>query len=113
MLIAKNARRLDELCYRIFLSHNLLASTEKYLVMHAIVDTALKKLEAEVGPITGTLDVGHGIVGRCPVGVEVQKLCTCALETLQSMFSSSFTADSKTQSKFLLLLFYIFICDWN
>ncbi|GJM97600.1 hypothetical protein PR202_ga14536 [Eleusine coracana subsp. coracana] len=96
LLIAKNARRLDELCYRILLSHKLLVSTEKYLVLHAIVDTAMKKLEAEVGPITGTLDVGHGIVGRFPVGVEVQKLCTCALETLH-MFSSALIANSKNQ----------------
>ncbi|GJN39206.1 hypothetical protein PR202_gb28308 [Eleusine coracana subsp. coracana] len=96
LLIAKNARRLDELCYRILLSHKLLVSTEKYLVLHAIVDTAMKKLEAEVGPITGTLDVGHDIVGRFPVGVEVQKLCTCALETLH-MFSSALIANSKNQ----------------
>ncbi|GJN00023.1 hypothetical protein PR202_ga17171 [Eleusine coracana subsp. coracana] len=82
----------------IFLSHKILISTEKYLVLHAIVDTAIKKLEAEVGPITGIPDdVGYEIVGRLPVGVEVRKLCTCALETLQSMFSSALTADLKTQ----------------
>ncbi|GJN28994.1 hypothetical protein PR202_gb17179 [Eleusine coracana subsp. coracana] len=60
--------------------------------------SAMKKLEAEVGPITGIPDdVGYEIVGRLPIGVEVRKLCTCALETLQSMFSSALTADLKTQ----------------
>ncbi|TVU08652.1 hypothetical protein EJB05_42063, partial [Eragrostis curvula] len=97
LLIAKNARRLDVLCYRIFLSHKILISTEKYLILHTIVDAAMKKLEAEVGPITDTREVGHGIVGRLAVCVEVQKLCACALETLHSMFSSGLTTDSKIQ----------------
>nr|TKW22961.1 hypothetical protein SEVIR_4G262600v2 [Setaria viridis] len=83
----KNARRLDVLCHRIFLSHKILISTKKYLVLHDIVDTTMKKLEAEVGPITAIRGMGHGLVGRLAVGAEVQKLCICAIEAVQSLFS--------------------------
>ncbi|KAF8687449.1 hypothetical protein HU200_043142 [Digitaria exilis] len=54
LLVAKDARSLDVLCHRIFLSYKILISTKKYMVLHDIVDTAIKKLEAEVGPITGS-----------------------------------------------------------
>lgn len=76
------------------------------MILHEIVDTAMKKLEAEVGPITGIPDMGQGLVGRLAVGAEVQKLCTCAIDTLQSMFSGALTADLQIQSKFPCLLFH-------
>uniref|UniRef100_A0A453SRW5 Uncharacterized protein n=1 Tax=Aegilops tauschii subsp. strangulata TaxID=200361 RepID=A0A453SRW5_AEGTS len=98
LLIAKDARRSDVLCHRISLSHKLLVSTKKYLVLHEFVDTALKKLEGELGPITGLEDKGRGIVGRLVVGAEVQKLCSCAIETLESMLSGALTAESQTQT---------------
>ncbi|XP_071679471.1 VIN3-like protein 2 isoform X2 [Lolium perenne] len=98
LLIAKDARRLDVLCHRIFLSHKILISTQKYLVLHEVVDTALKKLEGELGPITGLPDKGRGIVGRLPVGTEVQRLCTRAIETLESMLNGALTADSQIQN---------------
>ncbi|KAJ1260586.1 hypothetical protein BS78_10G243800 [Paspalum vaginatum] len=96
LLVAKNARRLDVLCHRIFLSHKILISTKKYLVLHNIVDKAMKKLEAEVGPIMGIQNVGHGLVGRLAAGAEVQKLCMCAIEALQSL-SGSLGIDSIIQ----------------
>jgi hypothetical protein len=89
-VIAKDARRLDVLCYRIFLSHKVLVSTEKYLVLHQIVDTAMKKLEAEVGPIVGDGNIGRGIVSRLTCGAEVQTLCAQALDAMESLFSSQF-----------------------
>ena len=95
------------LCHRIFLSHRLLISTKMYLVLHNYVDIAMKKLEAEVGPITSIRDMGHGLVGRLAVGTEVQELCTCALEAVLSLFSGSLTADLQIESKFLCLLLYI------
>ncbi|KAM3193189.1 hypothetical protein ACQJBY_070019 [Aegilops geniculata] len=98
LLIAKDARRSDVLCHRISLSHKLLVSTKKYLVLHELVDTALKKLEGELGPITGLEDKGRGIVGRLVVGAEVQKLCSCAIETLESVLSGALTAESQTRS---------------
>jgi hypothetical protein len=88
------------LCHRIFLSHKILISTQKYLVLHEVVDTALKKLEGELGPITGLPDKGRGIVGRLVVGTEVQRLCTRAIETLESMLNGALTSDSQIQSKF-------------
>ncbi|KAL6603583.1 hypothetical protein ACP70R_043944 [Stipagrostis hirtigluma subsp. patula] len=97
LLVAKNARRLDVLCHRIFLSHKILISTKKYMLLHEIVDAAMKKLEAEVGPITGIQDMGHGLVGRLAVGAEVQKLCACAIEALHSLPSGSLTAHLETQ----------------
>ncbi|KAK3134438.1 hypothetical protein QOZ80_6AG0549160 [Eleusine coracana subsp. coracana] len=95
--IAKDTRQLDVLCRRIFLSHKILRSTKRYLVLHEIVEKAMKKLEDELGPITGTLDIGHGLVCRLAVHAEVQKLCICALESLQSLFSGSLTADLQIQ----------------
>lgn len=101
--IAKDTQRFDVLCHRIFLSHKILISTKRYLVLHEIVEKAMKKLEDELGPITGILDMGHGLVCRLAVCAEVQKLCICALESLQSLFSGSLTADLQIQSKFVLL----------
>ncbi|CAM0909604.1 unnamed protein product [Alopecurus aequalis] len=102
LLIAKDARRLDVLCHRIFLSHKILKSTQKYLVLHEVVDTALKKLEGELGPITGLPDKGRGIVGRLAVGAEVQKLCTRAIATLEFMLSGALTADHQIQSSHIV-----------
>jgi hypothetical protein len=64
------------------------------------VDTAMKKLESELGPITGLPDKGRGIVGRLAVGAEVQKLCTRGIEALESMLNGAFTADLHIHSKF-------------
>ncbi|TVU08651.1 hypothetical protein EJB05_42062 [Eragrostis curvula] len=95
--VAKDARRLDVLCHRIFLCHKILISTKRYMVLHEIVEKAMKKLEDELGPITGTLDVGHGLVCCLAVGAEVQKLCICAIESFESLFSNSLTADLRIQ----------------
>nr|CAB3448883.1 unnamed protein product [Digitaria exilis] len=97
LVIAKDARRLDVLCHRIYLSHKILTSTEKYLALHGIVDTALKKLEAEVGPISGAPNMGRGIVSRLTVGAEVQKLCAQAIDAMESMYSGASPANSKNQ----------------
>ncbi|AQK60594.1 VIN3-like protein 2 [Zea mays] len=95
LVIAKDARRLDVLCHRIYLSHKILVSTEKYLVLHEIVDTALKKLEAEVGPISGAPNMSRGIVSRLTVGAEVQKLCAQAIDAMESLFSGVSPAGSR------------------
>ena len=113
LVIAKDARRLDVLCHRIFLSHRILMSTEKYLVWHEIVDTALKKLEAEVGPLSGAPNMGRGIVSRLTVGAEVQKLCVQAINAMESMFSGASPANSRLQRMFLYPLFWHHIYKWN
>ncbi|CAL5199315.1 unnamed protein product [Lathyrus oleraceus] len=88
LMVAKDARRVDILCYRVSLSQKLLQGTEMYLDLYKIVDEAVKKLEPEVGPLTGSpFKIGRGIVNRLSSGPEVQKLCGVALESLDSMLS--------------------------
>lgn len=58
-------------------------------MLYQIVDDAVRKLEAEVGPIAGVpVKMGRGIVNRLSSGPEVQKLCASAIELLDSMLSS-------------------------
>lgn len=90
LLMAKDTRRVDILCYRVSLSQKLLNGTEKYQNLYEIVDEAVKKLEAEVGPLTGLpVKMGRGIVNRLSSGPEVQKLCAFALESLDKMLSDT------------------------
>lgn len=81
---------MDILCYRVSLSHKLLKGTEKYQKLHEIVDEAVKKLEAEVGALTGLPNkMGRGIVNRLSSGPEVQKLCAFAVESLDLIVSNA------------------------
>ncbi|KAG8639566.1 VIN3-like protein 2 isoform X2 [Manihot esculenta] len=90
LMMAKDTRRVDILCYRVSLSKKLLNKTGKYQKLYNIVDEAVKKLEAEVGPLTGLpVKMGRGIVNRLSSGPEVQKLCAFALESLDKMLSST------------------------
>ncbi|XP_050373390.1 VIN3-like protein 2 [Argentina anserina] len=90
LLIAKDTRRVDILCYRVSLSHKLLKRTENYQKLHKIVDEAVKKLEAELGLLTGLPNkMGRGIVNRLSSGPEVQRLCAFAVESLDSLLSNS------------------------
>jgi hypothetical protein len=88
---AKDTRRVDILCYRVSLSQKLLNGTEKYQKLYEIIAEAVKKLEAEVGPLTGLpVKMGRGIVNRLSSGPEVQRLCALAVESLDSMHSKTF-----------------------
>jgi hypothetical protein len=88
-MTAKDTRRVDILCYRVSLSQKLLNGTEKYRKLYEIMDEAVKKLEAEVGPLTGLpVKMGRGIVNRLSSGPEVQKLCFLAVESLDCMLSN-------------------------
>lgn len=88
--MAKETRRVDILCYRVSLSQKLLNGTKKYQKLYEIVEEAVKKLEAEVGPLTGLpVKTARGIVNRLSSGPEVQRLCALALESFDSMLSSS------------------------
>ncbi|XP_023006878.1 VIN3-like protein 2 isoform X2 [Cucurbita maxima] len=88
LMKAKETRRVDILCYRISLAKKILSEGEKYQDVCRIVDEAVKKLEAEVGPLTGVpVGTGRGIVNRLSSGPEVQKLCTLAIDTLDSLLS--------------------------
>ncbi|KAL5977754.1 hypothetical protein ACLOJK_036762 [Asimina triloba] len=86
IVIAKDARRVDILCYRISLSHRLLRGTMKYKELHEIVDTIAKKLEVEVGSLDGLpINMARGIVNRLSCGSEIQKLCASAVRILDAL----------------------------
>ena len=81
LAIAKDARRVDVLCYRIFLSYRLLDGTAMFKDLLEIVAEAKTKLEAEVGPMNGdSVKMARGIVSRLAVAVDVQKLCSHAID---------------------------------
>ncbi|KAF9613864.1 hypothetical protein IFM89_012412 [Coptis chinensis] len=94
LLTAKDTRRVDVLCYRVHLSQKLLLGSGKYRKLNEIVETAAKKLEAEVGSIAGSpVKMGRGIVNRLSSGPDIQKLCACAVESLDCILSSSILQD--------------------
>lgn len=74
------------MCYRVSLSQKLLVGTKYYQTLYEIVDGAVKKLEEDVGPLTGLpVKNARGIVNRLSSGPEVQRLCALAVEYLDSM----------------------------
>ncbi|CAN8326583.1 unnamed protein product [Cochlearia groenlandica] len=86
LTIAKETRRVDVLCYRLFLVQKLLKGSAKYTKLREAVDEAVKCLEADVGPLTGLpMKMGRGIVNRLESGPDVQKLCSSALESLETL----------------------------
>lgn len=89
-MIAKETRRVDILCYRLSLSQKLLSGTKKFQKIFEIVEEAVKKLEDELGPITGLpVKTARGIVNRLDAGPEVQKICATAINLLDSMLCNS------------------------
>ncbi|KAF9680531.1 hypothetical protein SADUNF_Sadunf06G0131100 [Salix dunnii] len=65
LIIAKDARRLDVLCYRLYLSYRLLDGTSRFKELHGIVKDAKAKIETEVGPVDGvSAKMARGIVSR-------------------------------------------------
>ncbi|TKY44670.1 VIN3 protein 1 [Spatholobus suberectus] len=79
--IAKDARRVDVLCYRIYLSYRLLDGTSRFKELHEMVKEAMAKLETEVGPVNGvSAKMARGIVSRLPIASDVQKICSLAIE---------------------------------
>ncbi|KAI4380418.1 hypothetical protein MLD38_006613 [Melastoma candidum] len=81
LTVAKDARRVDVLCYRIGLSYRLLDGTSRFKGLHKIVKEAKDMLELEVGTISGVpTSMARGIVSRLSMAGEVQKLCSVAVE---------------------------------
>ncbi|KAJ6849272.1 VIN3-like protein 1 [Iris pallida] len=81
LAIAKDARRVDVLCYRIFLSFRLLDGTSRFKELHEIVENAKAKLETEVGPVNGvSAKMARGIVSRLSVARDLHRLCSLAIE---------------------------------
>jgi hypothetical protein len=87
--IAKDARRVDVLCYRIYLSYRLLNGTSKFEDLHQMIQEAKAKLETEVGPLDGvSAKMARGIVSRLPIASDVQRLCTLAIEKADSWLAN-------------------------
>ncbi|KAL2929336.1 VIN3-like protein 1 [Bienertia sinuspersici] len=98
---AKDARRVDVLCYRIYLSYRLLYGTAKFKDLHEIVTEAKTKLEAEVGPMNGeSVKMARGIVSRLAIAADVQKLCLHAIDKADEWLAnvSSNSPDCKVDS---------------
>lgn len=90
LITAKETRRVDILCYRVSLSQKLLVGTKYYQNLYELVDGAVKKLEEDVGPLTGLpVKNARGIVNRLSSGPNVQRLCALAVESLDSMLSKA------------------------
>ncbi|XP_009587926.1 VIN3-like protein 1 isoform X2 [Nicotiana tomentosiformis] len=81
LCVAKDARRVDILCYRIYLSYRLLDGTSRFKELHEIVKEAKAKLEMEVGPVNGVSSkMARGIVSRLSIASDIQSLCSIAIE---------------------------------
>lgn len=94
MMIARDTRRVDILCYRVSLSQKLLGMTLRYKKLNEIVNEAMEKLEADVGPLTGLpVKRARGIVNRLSSGQEIQKLCAFAVESVDSILSETAFSD--------------------
>lgn len=93
LIVARDTRRVDILCYRLSLSQKILAGTKHYQNLYGIIDTAVKKLEEEVGPLTGLpVKKARGIVNRLSSGPEVQRLCASVVDSLDTMLSNRVSA---------------------
>ncbi|KAL1563566.1 VIN3-like protein 2 isoform X3 [Salvia divinorum] len=89
LVVARDTRRVDILCYRLSLSQKILAGTKHYQHLSGIIDEAVQKLEEDVGPLTGLpVKKARGIVNRLSSGPEIQRLCASALESLDFMLSN-------------------------
>ncbi|KAK1551282.1 hypothetical protein Q3G72_033250 [Acer saccharum] len=81
LIVAKDARRVDVLCHRIYISYRLLDGTSRFKELHDIIKDAKSKLETEIGPLNGvSARMARGIVSRLAVAANVQKLCSLAIE---------------------------------
>ncbi|PON89844.1 Fibronectin type III [Trema orientale] len=81
LLIAKEARRVDVLCLRLSLSHKILLGIVEFREAHRKVESAVKMLTKEVGPLDQVCaKMSRGIVNRLSCGAEVQKICSSAVE---------------------------------
>ncbi|KAK6151443.1 hypothetical protein DH2020_014078 [Rehmannia glutinosa] len=89
LVVARDTRRVDILCYRLSLGQKILAGTKHYQNLYGIIDEAVKKLEEDVGPLTGLpVKKARGIVNRLSSGPEIQRLCAFAVESLDLMLSN-------------------------
>ncbi|XP_066352924.1 VIN3-like protein 2 [Miscanthus floridulus] len=103
LVIAREARRVDVLCERLSLSHKMVKGSERYKEIASIISSAVKTLEKEVGGALDQVSVitGRGIVNRLTCGAEVQKLCSSALEIVDSTVDNILEFESNNSPKLL------------
>ncbi|KAL9154760.1 hypothetical protein ABFS82_10G137700 [Erythranthe guttata] len=88
LVVARDTRRVDILCYRLSLSQKILAGTKHYQNLCEDIDEAVKLLEEELGPLTGLpVKMARGIVNRLSSGPQIQNLCASVIESLDSMLT--------------------------
>ena len=110
LTIAKDARRVDSLCYRIYLSFRLLDGTSRFQELHEFVKEAKTKLETEVGPLSGvSAKMARGIVSRLAVASEVQALCSAVIQKADEF--SAAVSNTNLKSKGTLNSFFILALD--
>lgn len=110
--MAKDARRVDVLCYRIYLSYRLLDGTSRFRELHEIVKEAKAKLETEVGPVNGVSSkMARGIVSRLSIAGDVQKLCSLAIGKADEWLAniSSINPNCRGWNLFQILSFKRFV----
>lgn len=120
-MIAKDARRIDVLCHRILLSFRLLDGTSRFNELHQFVSEAKAKLETEVGPVDGvSAKMARGIVSRLSVAVDIQRLCSLAIEKADELMASKSTAATNITGNYVVnigiimndLIVICFLCSY-
>ncbi|KAL3643046.1 hypothetical protein CASFOL_013861 [Castilleja foliolosa] len=108
LVVARDTRRVDILCYRLSVAQKILAGTKLYQDLCASIDESVKMLEEEVGPLTGLpVKKARGIVNRLSSGPEIQRLCASAVESLDMMLSERASATPSDCSELIPNLFSI------
>ncbi|XP_074349281.1 VIN3-like protein 1 [Apium graveolens] len=94
LLIAKDARRVDVLYFRISISYRLLDGTSRFKELHDIVASIKAKLDTELGPASGvSTKMARCIVSRLSVAGDVHALCSTAIEKADEWLAASLSAD--------------------
>ncbi|PKA51628.1 VIN3-like protein 1 [Apostasia shenzhenica] len=102
LAVAKDARRVDILCYRISLSYRLLDGTSRFKDLHKIVEDSRAKLETEVGSINGvSAKMARGIVSRLSIASDLQKLCSLAVKKAEEWLDSASNSEAKQKGGLL------------
>ncbi|KAK4757017.1 hypothetical protein SAY87_007144 [Trapa incisa] len=102
LAIAKDARRLDILCYRIYLSYRILNGTLRFKELHEIITDMKAKLETEVGAINGvSVKIVSGTVSTLSVASDVQKLCSLGVEKAEELLAKSTENTAPAECKIL------------
>ncbi|GAA0162583.1 hypothetical protein LIER_18643 [Lithospermum erythrorhizon] len=91
LIVAMEARRVDVLCQRVSLSCKILEGTEKYQELLKILDSAMKIIENNGGPLDQlSTKMDRTIVNRLEWGAAVQKLCASAMDAFDSSCTNQY-----------------------